>query len=274
MPVASVSGIKISFQEYGSGDPVLLIMGSGGSARLWTPHQVPALTAAGYRVVTMENRGVPPSDVGPEGFTLGDMVGDVAGLIEVLGIGPCRVIGFSLGGMLVQELLLAHPGLVTQAVLMASRGRTDEMRTAMSAADADLAAEGIVLPKRYAAVAHAMRYLSPSTLNDNERIRDWLDVFELSPRNAVIARAQRGLELIDNRLKEYQKIEAQCLVMAFRDDLIAPPCLGRELADNIPGCKYEEISDCGHYGYLERPAVVNSFILSFFQGRDIGAHQG
>lgn len=66
MPIATVNGIRIGFEEYGSGEPVLLVTGSGGRARLWTPHQVPALTAAGYRVITMENRGVPPSDVAPK----------------------------------------------------------------------------------------------------------------------------------------------------------------------------------------------------------------
>jgi pimeloyl-ACP methyl ester carboxylesterase len=265
MPIASVNGVRISFEEYGSGEPVLLVMGSGGSARQWTPNQVPALTAAGYRVITMDNRGVPPSDVGPEGFTLADMVADVAGLIGTLGIGPCRTVGFSLGAMIVQELLLAHANLITQAVLMATRGRTDALRTAMSAAESELLDSGVVLPMRYAAVVHAMRYLSPQTLNDKDRIRDWLDIFELSRRDSSIARAQRGLEMIGNRLAEYRRIKSQCLVIAFQDDLIAPPHLCREVADHIPDCKYEDVAGCGHYGYLEEPDVVNSLIISFFR---------
>ncbi len=68
----------------------------------------------------------------PEGFTLGDMVTDVAGLIGALDIGPCRIVGFSPGGMIVQELLLAYADLITQAVLMASCGRSDTLRTALS----------------------------------------------------------------------------------------------------------------------------------------------
>jgi pimeloyl-ACP methyl ester carboxylesterase len=264
MPIVMANGINISFVEYGSGDPVVLITGSGGRGRMWVPHQVPALSAAGYRVFTVDNRGVPPSDVCPEGFTIDDMVADTAGLIEALGIRSCRIVGFSLGGVIVQELLLAYPDLITQAVLIATRGRGDVLRTALSAAESELLDSGVVLPPRYAAVMHAMHYLSPRTQNDEQQIQDWLDIFEMSPSNAAVARAQRGLDVISNRLEEYRKIRSECLVVGFQDDLIVPSYLCREVADHIPGCGYEEVAGCGHYGYLERPAAVNSLIVDFF----------
>lgn len=266
MPSVAVNGINLSFDEYGAGDAVVLITGSGAKGRTWTPHQVPALTAAGYRVITVDNRGMPPSDTCPEGFTLDDMVADTAGLIEILGIAPCRIVGFSLGGMMVQELLLAYPDLITQAVLMATRGRTDALRAAMSAADSELLQSGVVLPPLYAAVVHATQFLSPRTQSNERRVRDWLDIFEISLSGLSVNRAQRGLELVDNRLEEYRKIKSQCLVVGFHDDLIAPPYLCREVAEFIPDCRYEEVAGCGHYGYLEEPDTVNSLIINFFHG--------
>lgn len=265
MPIERINGINLSFDVFGSGEPVVLVTGSGGRARLWQPRQVPALTGAGFRVIAVENRGVPPSDVCPEGFTLQDMVEDVAGLIQKIGVGPCRILGFSLGGVVVQELLLAHPDLVTQAILMASRGRTDVLRGALSAAQSDMFDNGITLPPRYAACIHAMQALSPRALNDERRIADWLDIFELSPPDPSIQRAQRGLDRIGNRLEEYRKIRTQCMMMAFGDDLIAPPYLCREVAESIPDCRYEEIAGCGHYGYLEDPESVNELIIGFFR---------
>jgi pimeloyl-ACP methyl ester carboxylesterase len=266
MPSTVINGVNLSFDEYGSGEPVVLITGSGAKGRMWTPHQVPALTAAGYRVITVDNRGMPPSDGCPEGFTIDDMAADTAGLIEVLGIGPCRIVGFSLGGMMVQELLLAYPDLITQAVLMATRGRTDALRAAMSAADSELLASGVVLPPQYAAVVHATQFLSPRTHHDERRVRDWLDIFEMSLSSPSANRTQRGLELVDDRLEEYRKIKSKCLVMGFQDDLIAPPYLCREVAEYIPDCRYEEVAGCGHYGYLEEPDAVNSLIINFFHG--------
>lgn len=266
MPVVAVNGIKLSYASYGAGQPVVLVTGSGGRGQLWTPHQVPALTAAGYRVITADDRGVPPADACPEGFGVADMAGDIAGLIRALRIGRCRIVGFSLGGIVVQELLLACPELISQAVLMATRGRIDVLRAAMSAAEADLLDSGITLPPRYAATMRALHYLSPRTQNDELRIRDWLDIFEMSPADSSVAPAHRGLDVIGNRLEEYRKIKAECLVMSFQDDLVAPPCFGREVANHIPGCRYEEVAGCGHYGCLEEPAIVNSLIIDFFAG--------
>jgi pimeloyl-ACP methyl ester carboxylesterase len=266
MPKVEVNGINLCYDDYGSGDPVILITGSGATGKMWTPHQVPALTAAGFRVITLDNRGMPPSDLCPDGFTMDDMVADTVGLIKLLGTDPCRVVGFSLGAMMLQELLLAYPDLITQTVLSATRGRTDTMRAAMGAAESELAASGIVLPPHYAAVVHATQFLSPRTQNDDRRISDWLDIFEISLVSPSANRSQHGLQLCGNRLEEYRKIRSDCLVIGFQDDLIAPPHFCREVADYIPGCRYEELAGCGHYGFLEQPERFNSLIIDYFHG--------
>jgi pimeloyl-ACP methyl ester carboxylesterase len=265
MPSASVNGINIGFDEYGSGEPVLLISGSGVSGRVWTAYQVPALTAAGYRVITMDNRGIPPSDACLEGFTIYDMAEDTARLIDFLQVKPCRIVGFSLGAMVVQELLVAHSDLATHAVLIATRGRADAMRTALSDAEAELAGSGVVLSPRNTAVMHAIQFLSPRTLNDEQRLKDWLDIFEISLSVSPVNHSQVGLELIGDRLESFRKISSRCLAIGFADDFITPPVLCREVADRIPDCIYKEVADCGHYGYLERPDEVDSLIIDFFR---------
>jgi pimeloyl-ACP methyl ester carboxylesterase len=264
MPVISVRGVNISFHEYGSGEPIVLLTGTGGYGRGWTVHQVPAMTSGGYRSITVDNRGVPPSDVGPEGFTLDDMVEDVAGLIAALGISPCRVVGFSLGGIVTLETLVKYPGLITQAVLMGTPGRLDPMRSALNASLTELEDSGVELPPKYGAVVRAMQYLSPRTMNDERLIRDWLEMFELWPQDREISRAQRGAVLTSNRLEAYRKITSACLVIGYADDLVVPSFFCREVAESIPDCRYEEIPGCGHYGHLERPDVVNAAILKFF----------
>jgi pimeloyl-ACP methyl ester carboxylesterase len=278
MPLARVNGINLNYEEYGSGSSgssggadgavgaVVLVTGTGAPGRIWRTHQVPALKAAGYRVITVDNRGIPPTQTGPEGFTLDDLVADIAGLIEFLRIAPCRIVGFSLGAMIVQELLVARPELVARAVLMATRGRSDALAVAMSAAEIELADSDITLPSRYAALVNAMQCLSPRTLNDEEQLRDWLAVFELSAVDPAAVRGQLGLEVIPNRLARYREISCPCLVIGFQDDLLARPELCRELAASIPAAQYQEIPACGHYGYLEQPDAVNSAMIEFFAG--------
>ncbi len=262
MPVVSVNGISLSFQDYGSGKPVVLIAGTGDAGRVWTRYQAPALTAAGYRAITVDNRGIPPTDSCSGSFTVEDMAADTAGLIEFLNITPCRIIGYSMGAVVVQELLLLHPGLVTQAVLMATRGRADALHAVRVAAEEELLDSGVELPARAVAVFRAAQFLSPSTQRDEKRIRDWLDIFELSATAANAA--QQRVDVIDSRLERYRKITNECLVIGFKHDLIALPHLGREVADHIPNSEYQELPDCGHLGYLEDPRAVNSRILDFF----------
>ena len=226
-----------------------------------------ALVKAGYRPITLDNRGTSPSDTA-DGFTRDDMVADAVAVIESVGIAPCRVIGQSLGSLIIQELLTACPGLVTQAVLMATYGRSDALRTAMSLAEIELLDSGVELPARYEVAVQAMQNLSRTTLDDERRISDWLDVLEFSPQ-VPGSRSQIEASIAENRLDTYRAITADCLVIAFEDDLAAPPRLGREVADHIPAARYVEIPGCGHYGYLERPDQVNDAIIGFF-GRDHG----
>jgi pimeloyl-ACP methyl ester carboxylesterase len=263
MPLASVNGIRLHYDEYGSGDPVILIAGSGSSGRVWKTHQVPALVRAGYRVITVDNRGIPPSDV-PAGITVADMRDDIAGLIDFLRVSPCRAVGVSLGAIVVQELLVQHGGLVDQAVLIATRGRTDEFCMALATAETEFLNSDIKMPARYAAVMRAFYSLSPRTLGNDDQIRDWLDIFAMTAGDLAPMRAHLGLDMIGNRLAAYRSITARCLVIAFENDLLARPGLCREVAGHINGSEYLEIPGCGHLGYLENPGQVNAPILEFF----------
>ncbi|MGH3622354.1 MAG: alpha/beta fold hydrolase [Sciscionella sp.] len=265
MPVESVNGINLNYEDTGAGEPVVLVMGTGASGRAWHLYQVPALVSAGYRVITFDNRGIPPTDECAQGFTIDDLVADTAALVEHLGLGPCRFAGVSMGAQVVQELMLVRPDLVRQGILMATRGRSDAMRAAMAVAERALRDAGALPPPEYDAVVRAVQNLSPRTLNDDERVRDWLDLFEMAPScRAPGVRAQVELDGFPSRLEAYRRISVPTLVIGFGDDLMLPPHLNREVADAIPGARYEQIDDCGHYGYLERPEEVNTAMLKFF----------
>ncbi|MFD8495275.1 alpha/beta fold hydrolase [Amycolatopsis sp. NPDC059657] len=265
MPLAQVNGIDLKYWDTGDGEPVVMVMGMAATGRVWQLHQVPALVEAGYRVITFDNRGVGGTSECPDGFKIDDLVADTAGLIEHLGLGPSRLVGTSLGAQVVQELALARPELVTSAVMLATRGRTDAMRKASRAAEKELRASGLKLPARYEAVVRAQRNLSPATLADEAKVRDWLDMFELSPVNWTRGlRAQLELDMTESRLPAYRAISAPTLVIGFADDNVLPPFLAREVADAIPSARYRELPDCGHYGYLERPEAVNAALLEFF----------
>jgi pimeloyl-ACP methyl ester carboxylesterase len=266
MAIRRINRINLSFEEHGTGDPVVLIPGTGARGSVFRAHQVPALVGAGFRAITLDNRGVPPTDRCEEGFTLQDLVADTAGLIEAVAGGPCRVVGFSMGAVVLQELLLARPGLVSQAVLIATRGRTDALSAANTAAELEVLDTGVKLPSRYEAAVRVYQGFSRRTRRDEQAVRNWLDLFEMSLENSSPSRSQLELDQIPDRLADYRRITTDTLVVAFDEDVLTPPHLCREVADAIPGSAYREIAGCGHFGYVEEPDAVNSAIIDFFRG--------
>jgi len=52
-------------------------------------------------------------------------------------------------------------------------------------------------------------------------------------------------------------------VIAFADDLIVPPYLCAEVVQAIPNCDLVRLTDCGHFGFLERPDDANAAIIEF-----------
>jgi pimeloyl-ACP methyl ester carboxylesterase len=263
MPHASINGIRLAYERTGSGESVLLIMGSGAGGNVWTMYQAPALNQAGYEAITFDNRGMPPSDVPPGMYTLADLVDDTAGLIEALGVGPCRLVGTSMGAIIATELAVRRPDLVRCCVLMAIRARADAARQALAAADRALARSSIQLPAVYDAPMTVVQMFSPATLNDDAAVSTWLDIFEMSAGRRASAGGQTGIDLTSDRREVLREVTVPCRVISFSDDLICPPHLCAEVADAIPDCDFVEISRCGHLGHLERPGEVNSAIIEF-----------
>ncbi|WP_328497861.1 alpha/beta hydrolase [Streptomyces sp. NBC_00414] len=261
MPHVFTNGIRLSYERSGRGERVLMIMGSSAAGRVWTLHQTPALNEAGYQAITFDNRGIAPSDVPPGKYTLADMVADTKGLIEALDAAPCRIVGVSLGAMIAQELAISHPELVRCAVLIATKSRSDALRTALGTAERALMQSGVKLPADYEAAMSVLQMLSPATLKDDSAVSLWLETFRLAGAENSIG--QTWINTDEDRRKALQDVSAPCRVIGFSDDFVTPPHLAAEVAEAIPECDYVEIPDCGHFGYLERPAEVNAAIIDF-----------
>src|ERR1017187_4953171 len=91
---------------------------------VWSRFQVPALVRAGFRVITVENRGNEPDSATTPSTVIADYVDDTAAFVNVLDLAPCWLVGASLGAMIPKEMALAHPTLVRRAPLAGTRCRT------------------------------------------------------------------------------------------------------------------------------------------------------
>ncbi|MGE2832769.1 alpha/beta fold hydrolase [Mycobacterium sp. SMC-4] len=256
--------MDLAYDDRGSGEPVLFIAGRGGAGRTWHLHQVPVFARAGYRCVTFDNRGVGATENASD-FSTETMVSDVAGIIERLGLAPVRIVAVSMGSFIAQELMVARPELVRSAVLMATRGRHDRTRTFFGEAERAMTASGVQLPKEYEAKIRLLESFSPKTLNDDNAVRDWIDMFTMWPQKYTPGlRAQLSIAPQGSRLPAYQSIQTPALVIGFEDDVLLPSYLGREVANAMPNARFLEIPATGHLGFIEKPEAVNTAILNFF----------
>src|SRR3954451_10722722 len=108
MAKVEVGGREFHFERGGSGAPLLLIQGMSGTHVSWG-EAFKGRLEEGFDVVAFDNRGIGLSAPVDGPFTIAEMAEDTAGLLEALGIESPHVVGISMGGMIAQELALAHP---------------------------------------------------------------------------------------------------------------------------------------------------------------------
>ena len=114
MPKIQAGAIGISYETYGDGEPLLLIMGFGAPGAAWLPI-LPLLP--GFKCIYFDNRGTGNSDQPADNYTIPQMAEDASNLLKALGIDRAKVFGVSMGGMIAQELTLRHPEQVERLVL-------------------------------------------------------------------------------------------------------------------------------------------------------------
>lgn len=120
------TGIDMYYQVEGSGEPLLLIMGTAADHTAWSA-QVETYRDR-YTVITYDARGTGQSThpVDPASYSMRILADDASALLDHLGIGRAHVSGMSLGSATAQELALNHPGQVASLQLHSTWGRSDE----------------------------------------------------------------------------------------------------------------------------------------------------
>lgn len=103
----------------GSGRPVVLIHGWPLSGESWA-HQVPALEAAGHRVVTYDRRGFGRSDKPRTGYDYDTFADDLQAVLEALDLRDVTLVGFSMGGGEVARYLTRHGADRVHSVVFAA----------------------------------------------------------------------------------------------------------------------------------------------------------
>ena len=269
-PVRSRTAAGIGYTVYGAGPQVVLLAPAATRADIWQTHQVPALLALGRSVVAVETRGGAGSVAQPGPYPLLRLVADAAEVVEALDAGPLPVVGASLGAMVAQELALARPDLVDRIALLGTRLSTDAYRSASARVLADRmrGAPPSRAEAEFEAVALIGLLFSPRTLDDDAAVTDWLSLFTAFPLRGAGLAAQYETAAdygLDDRSAALADLRVPCLVVSFAEDRVTPPAQGRLVAAAVPGARLVEIPGCGHFGFLERPDLVNAALAGFLR---------
>ena len=273
MSTVTVGDVELYYEEHGSGDPLLLIMGLAADSTAWM-FQLPAF-AERYRTIVFDNRGIGRSSKPAGPYTIGGMADDTAGLLAAIGVERAHVVGVSMGGMIAQELALRHPERVRGLVLACTYPEPDEeIRLGRSSsiqqlggtvgadgtAQIDLAAVDpmmifqTLLPKVF----------SPSFLQNQLPILMQLFGGALQWGFSIEAiMAQVDAVMSHQATDRLSSIKSPTLVITGDADLLIPPANSDLIASKIPGARLVKIPGGTHGFNFETPDLFNRAVLDF-----------
>jgi pimeloyl-ACP methyl ester carboxylesterase len=267
MPDVMVNGVRLHYDEAGSGPPVVLIHAFPVGRRMWEPQM--ASLAARHRVIAYDVRGFGLSEAPrePERYSPGIAVEDARALLESLGALPAAVCGLSMGGNVAVNLALAHPRAVS-ALIACDTGAGSEDPAAFAArceeyavaaqrgidafveaafgwsVFADYAAQG---PAQAALLRELVRAQPPHAIASTAR-------HVLAPRKPIYA-LEAGLRALRvPTLVVYGERDEACVQSS--------EFLGR----TIPGSRVWKVPGATHFVNLDAPAAFNQRVLEFLDG--------
>lgn len=238
--------------------PLLLITGYAVTKEMWNPDLVRAL-AANRRVLLLDNRGMGPGQsvrAGGENLGIRDMADDAAALLDGLGIRQADVLGWSMGGLIAQELTLNRPDLVATLVLYATAPDT---ATLMPALDRMTAMSGrqlaaAIFPQQWAAAHPGALALLPKP--PRPLARD------------VIARQYAAMRQWHGDAARLAALRVPTLVLVGDADWVCPPEQSRRLASAIPGARLVELPGGGHWMMHQFPDRMARLVDGFLSAAD------
>jgi 3-oxoadipate enol-lactonase len=243
MAIAQNGGVWLNWEEHGSGEPVLMIMGLSGSRKAWfrlLPH-----VRRAHRAIVFDNRGTGDSDRVTGPLSMRDMVGDALAVLDSAGVDDAHVIGVSMGGMVAQHLALDHRERVRSLLLgCTTPGGFSSPSWRMLASTA---LRPLVGPTRTFPLVAPALYAARTRREHPDRVRTDLGLRVADATDPRTSYAQMAaIARHDTRRRLAELAGLRVTVLHGEEDALVPVARGRELAALIPGSRLVTIPECGH----------------------------
>jgi len=273
MSTAKVGDIDLYYEEHGSGDPLLLIMGLGADSMAWL-FQTPDFSKK-YRTIVFDNRGIGRSSKPPGPYSIHQMADDTAGLLDVLGINLTHVVGVSMGGMIAQELALRHPNRVRGLVLACTYPEPDaeverQREFSIEQFGGKVTAGGeIQIDFSAFDPMSFFQHMLPTVFNPEFIERELPKIMPLLGGALQYGFSFEALlgqvaAVMNHKATDrLQQIKSPTLVITGDADRLIPPANSDLLAKHIRGAKLVKIPGGSHGFNFETPELFNREVLSF-----------
>ena len=259
---AAVRGVDMAYLDGGEGPVVLLLHGFPFDKSMWA-EQADALTAAGFRIIAPDLRGLGETKATDEISTMADMARDAAGLLEQLQIDQVAVCGLSMGGYVAFEFAHLSPARARALILAGTRapadneqekaGREQQVQTMLRAGMVPISIA--TLPKL---LADRTRAEKPEVVR---RVRKMIT--QSDPKGA--AAAQRGMAARRDYSRDLKNIKVPALIIVGREDPIRPITDAQFMHERIPNSRLEIIAEAAHMTNMEQPELFNDLLTSFLK---------
>lgn len=255
---ALINGNQISYDDAGCGPAVVLIHSFPLCRQMWQS-QIEALSLQGFRVIAPDLRGFGESDPGESHFDLGTLTDDVNALLCYLGVGRAVMVGLSMSGGLLLDMLERYPHRVAATCFLSPAMRPGDAAEQIRRFDlAELVREG----HRSTVIDNLCERLlseppSQSRRSLTEQLRAWM---ELTDPVALAG----SLESHPMRLcyrDENQFYPVPTLILTGARDRVMPVPRQSGPANGIR----RVVNDAGHLLNLEAPNEVNKLLVGFLQ---------
>jgi pimeloyl-ACP methyl ester carboxylesterase len=259
--------VAIAYDVRGQGPPLVLIQGLGVGRWGWEP--VVDRLARRFRVITIDNRGIGASDAPRGSYSTRVMAEDVVAVMDDAGVASAGVVGTSLGGMVAQELALAHPERVDRLVLVATipGGR---LTAPMPLKTAYLLTWAPLMRSEQRLRGFVEHNLGPETLRRRTKVvRRLMALKRAHPQSEQAWRAQATAGVLFDPLGRQRRITQPTLILQGTADQVVNPVNAELLADLIPDARLRYVEGAGHLVCWDEPRRFARVITGFLTDRAV-----
>ncbi len=265
MPYAENRGVKIYYDCYGSGTPIVFLHPWTTNGNIW--YYQAFSFAVTNRCIPIDHRGMGRSDKPASGYSIPEHAGDVAAVLDALKIDKAVLVGNSIGGMIALQFNLDYPDRVIGNVIISSGTGLFEGQDPKVLQETAAAYESNYLGTFDTALQNS---ISARSKREKPEILDVMKAhlrIDAFPHHVFKSSFHDPNGLfhwnIGPRLKEIRK---PTVIYAGEEDFGIPMEKNKFLADNIPGAKLVALKEIGHFYQLERPAEFNAELRKFLTG--------